>query len=375
MNRFLERRPNLLWHRPKLNRILSGTQASPTKTFVPAMKRAIEISHPVRSKPKLLDQVRHASRARQLSRRTEEAYVGWVRRYVLFHGKRHPLELDGSAVAAFLSHLANERNVSPSTQNQPASALLFLYREVLAQPLDAPHNVLRPTRPRRLPVVLTRPEVHAILVEMTGVKRLVASLLYGSGLRLLEALQLRVKDICLERNEILVRGGKGGHDRVTMLPAALRTDLARQLAVGRTQHAINVERGGGRVALPKALGGKYPAASRELAWQYLFPATRCYVDRATRERRRHHLHESAVQRALKQAVRQSGIAKRVTCHSFRHSFATHLLEDGYDIRTIQELLGHRSVKTTMIYTHVLNRGGRGVMSPLDRFRHEDAGPA
>ncbi len=319
------------------------------------------------SKPKLLDQVRQACRARQFSRRTQSAYAAWVRRYVLFHGKRHPTDLGADELSAFLSHLANDRNVSASTQNQAASALLFLYREVLGLAIEPPHGVIRPRKPRRLPVVLERGEVNAVLQQLVGTKRLVASLLYGSGLRLLEALQLRVKDIALERGEISVKDAKGGDDRETMLPDVVRPDLIPHLARIKAQHARDVARGAGWVELPTALTYKFPAAGRELAWQFLFPAARPYTDSASGQRRRHHLHESAMQRAVTDAVRRAGIARRASCHTFRHSFATHLLEDGYDIRTVQELLGHKSVKTTMIYTHVLNRGGRGVRSPLDRL--------
>ena len=258
--------------------------------------------------------------------------------------------------------------MSTATQNQAASALLFLYREVLCRTIDPPQGVVRPRKQRRLPVVVTHGEVAAVLRELTGTRRLVAELLYGSGLRLLEGLQLRVKDLDLERDEITVRRGKGGHDRVTVLPSALRQDLNRQLKRVRAQHEADCRRGAGWVEVPNALDRKAPAAARELQWQWLFPATRCYTHEATGQRRRHHLHESAIQRAVTEAVRSAGITKRASCHTFRHSFATHLLEDGYDIRTIQELLGHRSVKTTMIYTHVLNRGGRGVRSPLDRLR-------
>ena len=278
-----------------------------------------------------------ACRARQFSRRTEEAYVGWIRRFV-----------------------------STSTQNQAASSLLFLYREVLAIKVDAPSGVLRPTKLKHVPVVLSRAEVTSVLAHLDGSPLLVCSLLYGSGLRLLEALQLRVKDVQLERGELIVRGGKGGHDRVTMVPNALRGRLARQLERVVALHMRDVRDDAGWVELPHGLAQKYPGAGREVAWQYVFPATRCYTDPATGQRRRHHLHESAVQRAVTQAVGAAQIHKRATCHTFRHSFATHLLEAGYDIRTVQELLGHKSVNTTMIYTHVLNRGGRGVVSPLDR---------
>jgi integron integrase len=317
--------------------------------------------------PKLLDQVRHACRVRHFSRRTQAAYSRWAHRFVIFHGKRHPVDLPPSAISDFLSHLANDRNVSTSTQNQAASALLFLYREVLGLAVEAPHDVVRPRKPRRVPTVLSRSEVLAVLQQLTGTKRLVADLLYGSGLRLLEALQLRVKDIVLDRGEIVVHTGKGGDDRITMLPKLVTSDLLRQLDLVTQLHDRDLERGGGWVELPDAIARKSPHSARTLAWQYLFPAMRQHVDPETGNLRRHHLHESAMQRAVTQAVQRAGIRRRASCHTFRHSFATHLLEDGYDIRTVQELLGHKSVATTMIYTHVLNRGGRGVTSPLDRL--------
>jgi len=313
----------------------------------------------------LLDQVRHAIRARHYSRRTEKAYVGWVRRFVLFHGKRHPAELGGPEVTAFLSHLAVERRVSASTQNQALSALLFLYREVLRQDLPWLDGVVRAKRPVRLPVVLTRQEVRAVLGELTGLPWLMSSLLYGAGLRVLECCRLRVKDLDVTRGELTVRDGKGRKDRITMLPGTVKGPLIAQLERVRGQHGRDLRAGAGIVALPFALARKYPGAGRQLAWQWVFPATRLHRDRETGQLRRHHLHESVPQRAFKEAVRRAGLAKHATCHSLRHSFATHLLEDGYDIRTIQELLGHRDVSTTMIYTHVLNRGGRGVRSPLD----------
>ena len=325
---------------------------------------------PDRTAPRLLEQVRRAVRARQYSPRTAEAYTGWVRRYVLYHGKRHPDQLDGRHVAGFLAHLANDGRVSASTQNQAASALLFLYDAVLHRPIELPAGLARPRKPRRLPVVLSTAEVRSVLDELAGPSHLVACLLYGAGLRLLEALQLRVKDLSLERREIRLRQGKGGNDRITMLPDALRPALQRQLAHVRRQHEADLQRGAGWVELPGGLGAKFPLAGRELPWQWLFPATRTYRDPASGQQCRHHLHETAVQRAVAEAVRRAGIGRRATCHSFRHSFATHLLEDGYDIRTIQELLGHRSVRTTMIYTHVLDRGGRGVRSPLDALDRE-----
>lgn len=316
------------------------------------------------SRPRLLTQVRLAIRARQFSPRTETAYVAWIRRFVLYHGKRHPAALDSRAVEAFLTHLAS-RHVSASTQRQAASAIQFLYREVLRLPVELPGRVARPTTPQRLPVVLSRRDVALVLAELKGTHRLVASLLYGAGLRLLEALQLRIKDINLDRREISVRSGKGGHSRIAILPATLRNDLRRQIRKVERQHQNDIRAGAGWVALPGAMSVKSPDAGRTLQWQWLFPASRRHVDEATGQVRRHHLHETAVQRAVTQAVKAAGIRSRASCHTFRHSFATHLLEDGYDIRTIQELLGHKNVKTTMIYTHVLNRGARGVRSPLD----------
>ena len=318
-----------------------------------------------RRSPKLLEQVSHAIRARHYSRRTEDSYRRWIKRFILFHSKRHPLEMGEKEVTRFLSYLATERHVSASTQNQALSAILFLYREVLKRDLDWLDGIVRAKKPRRLPVVMTQKEVQDVLDRMRGVPLLMASLLYGAGLRLLECARLRVKDVDLSRGEITVRDGKGRKDRVTLLPAKLRGPLAGHVARIRLQHERDIGRGCGAVALPDALFRKYSGASREWAWQWVFPATRFYRDRETGEQRRHHLHESVLQRAVKEAVRTAGIAKPATCHTLRHSFATHLLEKGYDIRTIQELLGHSDVSTTMIYTHVLNRGGRGVRSPLD----------
>jgi integron integrase len=321
------------------------------------------------AKPRLLEQVRLACRARQFSPRTEEAYLGWVRRYVLHNGKRHPAELGGEAIAGFLTHIAAHHGVSVSTQRQAAAALLFLYREVLAIEIDVPESIARPLKPRRLPIVLSRAEVHTLLNELRGAPWLVAALLYGSGMRIMEALQLRMKDIDIASHEIRIRNGKGGDDRITMLPHALITDIRRQITLVSRQHEKDVELGAGWVELPTAFARKSPQSGRDLAWQWLFPSVRRHIDPVSKQIRRHHLHETAVQRAVTDAVRRTEIGKRATCHSFRHSFATHLLEDGYDIRTVQELLGHRSVKTTQIYTHVLNRGGRGVLSPLDRVVH------
>jgi integron integrase len=309
-------------------------------------------------------------RVRRLSPRTEQAYLGWIRRYIRYHGTRHPAELGEAEVIAYLTYLASERRVSRSTQMQALSALMLLYREVLGVPLADLRRVLRSTSPTRLPAVLSRGEVRAVLGQLHGVMRLVALLLYGAGLRLLECLTLRVKDIDLERGEIRVRGGKGGKDRVTMLPVLARPALAEHLERVRVLHARDVRDGAGRVTLPAAYDRKAPSWGTDMAWQWVFPASRRYRDAETGEERRHHLHETAVQRAMQRAVRAAGIAKRATCHTLRHSFATHLLEDGYDIRTLQELLGHTDVSTTMIYTHVLNRGGLGVRSPVDRLGGE-----
>jgi integron integrase len=324
--------------------------------------------HEGASRPKLLDEVRRACHARHLSDRTVEAYSGWIRRYVLYHEKRHPSELDGQSIAAFLTHLATERNVSASTQRQAASAILFLYSQVLELAVQVPSGVARPARPRRLPTVLSRGEVRSVLADVQGLSGLVANLLYGAGLRLNEALSIRIKDLSFERGEIVIRSGKGGHDRVAILPDALKARLVRQTDRVRARHIHDIRTGGGYVNLPRGFARKVPSAARDLSWQYLFPAARPHTDRTTGERRRHHLHESAVQREVSAAARRANIGKRVTCHTLRHSFATHLLEDGYDIRTIQELLGHRNVKTTMIYTHVLNRGAGAVISPLDRLK-------
>ncbi len=317
------------------------------------------------AEPRLLDRVRAAIRLRHYSRRTEKAYVGWIRRFILFHGKRHPDGMAADEITRFLSHLAVEGKVSASTQNQALSALLFLYRDVLGRELAWMDEIVRARRPARLPVVLARGEVAALLRELQGVERLMASLLYGAGLRLLECCRLRVKDIEFSRGELLVRDGKGGKDRVTLLPSGLREPLQTHLAGVSDQHGHDLERGLGSVELPEALDRKYPRAAFEWGWQWVFPATRFYLDPASGRRRRHHLHETVLQRAVREAARRARIPRPVSCHALRHSFATHLLEDGYDIRTIQELLGRRDVSTTMIYTHVLNRGGRGVRSPLD----------
>jgi integron integrase len=310
--------------------------------------------------PRLMDRVRGAIRVRHYSRRTEEAYTIWIRRYIFFHQKKHPAAMGAEEVNAFLTDLAVRRNVSASTQAQALSALVFLYRHVLDDPLPWLEDVVRASRPRRLPVVLAREEVRAVLGELSGTARTVASLLYGSGLRLL------VKDVDLTARIVTVREAKGGKDRRTMLPESLRDPIREQIEVVRRIHREDLKGGFGDVWLPHALAAKYPSAGREFGWQYLFPSSRLSIDPRSGVRRRHHLEESAVQRAVKGAMRAAEVDRNGSCHTLRHSFATHLLEDGYDIRTIQELLGHADVKTTMIYTHVLQRaGGRGVKSPLD----------
>jgi integron integrase len=313
----------------------------------------------------VIEGVHRAARSRHLSPRTEQAYAGWVNRFIQFHRKRDPVAMGEPEITRFLSSLATDNHVSASTQNQALSALLFLYQEVLGLDLDWLKDVVRARRPIRLPVVLTRDEVDAVLRELRGVPWLMASLMYGSGLRLMECCRLRVKDIDLARGEIVVRDGKGAKDRVTLLPARLRQPLTSHLEQVSRLHQQDLRRGDGRAPLPGALVRKYPNAPKEWGWQWVFPATRFYREQGTGMRFRHHLHESVVQRSVKEAVHAAKLAKIASCHTLRHSFATHLLEAGYDIRTIQELLGHSDVGTTMIYTHVLNRGGRGVKSPLD----------
>ena len=315
--------------------------------------------------PRLLDQVRARMRRLGLAKRTEEAYTSWIRRFIVSQGKRHPREMGAWEVEAFLTDLAVRGQVAASTQNQALAALLFLYREVLGVELPWMADIRRAKRPERLPVVLTRDEVIALLGELSGVRWLMAGLLYGSGLRLLECLRLRVQDVDFARREILVRHGKGGKDRRTMLPAGLDAPLRAQLDQARRVHERDLTLGFGAVWLPDALARKYPGAAREWVWQYVFPASQRCLDPRDGAVRRHHLDETVLQRAVKRAAQRAALTKRATCHTLRHSFATHLLEAGYDIRTIQELLGHKDVSTTQIYTHVLNRGGRGVLSPLD----------
>jgi len=316
-------------------------------------------------------QMREALRARHYSSRTEQAYCHWVRRYIFFHGVRHPAEMGEAEINAFLTELAVRENVSASTQNQALSALLFLYRNVIGRGVGTLGDVVRARRPERLPIVLTREEVKTVLANLRGDKWLMASLMYGAGLRLMECLQLRVQDLDLSRGEILVRDGKGAKDRITMLPDSLKAMLRKHLQRVKEVHERDVAVGWGRVRLPDALDRKYPSAPRDWRWQWVFPQEKRWKNRETGEEGRHHVDESIVQRAVKEAVLEAGITKRASCHTFRHSFATHLIEDGYDIRTVQELLGHRDVRTTMVYTHVLNRGPGGVRSPLDQASYTD----
>jgi len=315
--------------------------------------------------PKLLDQLRAAVRTRHYSIRTETAYADWARRFILFHGKRHPRDMGGDEVTAFLSYLANERKVSASTQNQAKSALLFLYKQVLDVELPWLNEIVQAKRGDRLPVVLTPREAHQLLQGVSGTMGLVVGLLYGTGMRLLECLRLRVKDVELTRREIVVREGKGNKDRVTVLPENLVLPLQAHLARVKTLHDRDLAAGFGEVYLPDALALKYPKAARQWGWQFVFPSPVRSIDPRSGKERRHHVYPESVQRAVREAAREAGIVKPCTPHVLRHSFTTHLLQAGYDIRTVQELLGHSDVKTTMIYTHVLNRGGRGVISPLD----------
>jgi integron integrase len=320
----------------------------------------------IQSKPRLFDEIRAVARMRHLSIRTEQAYVQWIRRFILFHEKRHPREMGETEIRAFISHLAVERSITASTQTVALSALLFLYRDVLKQDLPYVSNIERAQKPKRLPVVFTRDEMNRILNSLTGTHWLIAGLLYGSGLRLMECLRLRVKDLDFEYEQLTVRDGKGEKDRVTMMPRKLHRPLIRHLQRVRLLHDEDRDAGFGEVYLPYALALKYASASKAWAWQYVFPAALRSIDPRSGQTRRHHLSEKAVQKAVHKAIGRAGIHKNGSCHTLRHSFATHLLEDGYDIRTVQELLGHKDVRTTMIYTHVLNRGGRGVRSPMDQ---------
>ncbi|MEP7069591.1 MAG: integron integrase [Usitatibacter sp.] len=321
---------------------------------------------PPPAEPTLLDRLRDRIRYRHYSLRTERSYGEWVRRYIRFHGRRHPRELGAEHVTAFLSSLATTRHVSASTQNQALAALLFLYREVLGLDLPWMQGIARAKKARRLPVVLTRLEAHAILARMDGTHALMAKLLYGTGMRLMECLRLRVKDVELVQHQLIVRQGKGGKDRITMFPVSLVDEMSRHLREVRRVYDGDRAAGVAGVELPDAYAVKNPSAATSWRWHWVFPQDNLSVDPRSGVRRRHHLFDQTFSRALKQAVDGAGIVKPVSAHTLRHSFATHLMEAGYDIRTVQELLGHKDVSTTMIYTHVLNRGGRGVVSPLDR---------
>ena len=323
-------------------------------------ERSTAVSAPATApKLKLLDQVRQAIRTRHYSHMTEKAYVGWIKRFIFFHNKRHPAAMGEAEIGRFLSSLATESHVSASSQNQALNALLFLYQEILCLKIGYIDGVIRAQRPKRLPVVLTKDEVRKILGGLNGTPWIMTMLLYGAGLRLMECCRLRVKDIDFSQNQIVVRAGKGNKDRHTMLPTAVKDVLHKHLQDVKRLHDEDLQKGLGRVVLPNALDRKYQTADKEWGWQWVFPATSHYTDQVTGEKRRHHLHESVLQKAVKDARLKAGIAKPAGPHTMRHSFATHLLEDGYDIRTVQELLGHNDVSTTMVYTHILNRGGKG----------------
>jgi len=343
------------------------------------MQDATQVSHPEKTegkpvlasvlegKPKLLDQLREALRARHYGWRTERTYCLWVKRFIIDHHVRHPVEMAEPEINAFLTHLAVNQSVSASTQNQALSALLFLYRNVLGREIGDLGEVIRARKPRRLPVVMTREEVKAVLGHLQGDKWLMGMVMYGAGLRLMECLRLRVQDIDFSRNEILVRDGKGAKDRITMLPDSVKAALQDHLKKVKAIHEKDLDEGWGRAGLPDALERKYRNASKEWRWHWIFPQENRWKNHITGEQGRHHVDESILQKTFRNAVAKTGFSKRATCHTLRHSFATHLLESGYDIRTVQELLGHNDVRTKMIYTHVLNRGGKGVKSPADDF--------
>ena len=325
----------------------------------------IAITSPPEKQKKLLEQVRDTLRTKHYAYSTEQSYIDWIQRYILFHDKRHPQDMGAAEIEAFLTYLAVEGNVSASTQNQALSALIFLYRNVLKQPLGDSIDAVRAKQSKSLPTVLTIEETRQLLQQMEGLPQLIAKLLYGAGLRIKEGLCLRVKDLDFGQSQIIVRDTKGDQDRVTMLPQQIRELLQAHLIQVKQIHQDDLAQGYGEVYLPYALDRKYPNAAKEWIWQYVFPAKQRSVDPRSGAVRRHHLDEGYLQRSLKKAAQNAGIAKKVSCHTLRHSFATHLLQNGYDIRTVQELLGHKDVKTTMIYTHVLNKGGLGVRSPLD----------
>jgi integron integrase len=344
----------------------SNSRAS--RPTLPALRPGDGIIPPQQARPpKLLDRMTMALRTRHYSLRTEQAYAHWVRRFIFFHNLRHPREMGETEINAFLTHLAVDGKVSSSTQNQALSAILFLYRRVLGREVGQIGDVIRAQRPRHLPVVMSREEVKTVLSYLYGEKKIIATLLYGAGLRLMECLRLRVQDIDLGKNQITVRNGKGEKDRVTMLPQSVKPMLIEHLRRVRHVHEKDLQEGWGSVVLPESLDRKYPRAPRDWEWQWVFPQERRWRHPVTNREGRHHIDESLVQRAVKEAVARAGISKRASCHTFRHSFATHLLETGYDIRTVQELLGHRDLRTTMVYTHVLNRGPAAIRSPLDNL--------
>ena len=340
-------------------------EANPAPILSKAVSQYPRIAPAPAQKPKLLDRLREALRSRHYSRRTEQTYCHWIKRFIFFHNKRHPGEMAEPEINAYLTHLAVKEKVSASTQNQALSALLFLYRYVLDRKIGDLGEVIRARKPKRIPVVMTRDEVKAVLGHLHGDKWLMANLMYGAGLRLMECLRLRIQDIDFARNEILIRDGKGAKDRITMLPESLKTPLQDHLKKVKALHDRDLADGWGRVQMPTALDRKYPSAPADWRWQWVFPQENRWINPQTKEQGRHHIDESLVQKSVRDAVTKAGLTKRATCHTFRHSFATHLLEGGYDIRTVQELLGHSDVKTTMIYTHVLNRGPAGVRSPVD----------
>ena len=338
------------------------------RATVPAADR-----RPRAGKSKLLVRLREALKSRHYSHRTEQTYVMWAKRYILFHNKRHPAEMTETEINAFLTHLAIKEKVTASTQTQALSAILFLYRHVIRREVGDLGEVIRARKPKRLPVVMTRDEVKVVLGQLAGDKWLMAGLMYGAGLRLMECLRLRVQDVDFSANQVTIRDGKGGKDRVTMLPQVVKGPLQQHLKHVRAIHERDLAEGYGRVHMPNALARKYPNAAADWRWQWVFPQERRWVDRRTGEQGRHHVHHTIVGRAVKEAVRKADLTKRAGCHTFRHSFATHLIEDGYDIRTVQELMGHKDVRTTMVYTHVLNRGGRGVTSPADTLSSVKSG--
>ena len=350
---------------PEINHAASFKEKPATAT-----SPAIRIVMPMPTtdnKPKLLTQLSQAIRSRHYSRSTEATYVHWIKRFIFFHHVRHPQEMAEPEINAFLTHLAVKEHVSASTQNQALCAIIFLYKHVINRKIGDIGEVIRARKPVRLPVVMTKAEVKAVLSNLTGDKWIIAYIMYGAGLRLMECLRLRVQDVDFNQNQITVRDGKGDKDRVTMFPESVKKPLAEHLSKVKKIHESDIEKGLGRVLLPDALARKYPNASKEWRWQWIFPQNTLWHNIKTGERGRHHVHETLIQKLVKDAVTKAGLVKRATCHTFRHSFATHLLEDGYDIRTIQELLGHKDLKTTMIYTHVLNKGPSAVRSPADNL--------